>query len=93
VCPGAAAQPVARLEEERGGPTQSRLASGRDAREPTADDDDVVHGRRIYRLAFGIGAQASASSARVLDTDVIAWKDIVRIEADRIVVRDSAADG
>jgi hypothetical protein len=29
----------------------------------------------------------------VLDTDVIAWKDIVRIEADRIVVRDSAADG
>ena len=42
---------------------------------------------------FGIGAQASASSARVRDTDVIPWKDIVRFEADRIVVRDSTADG
>ena len=48
VRPGAATQPVARLEEERGGPAQGRLAGGRDAREPTADDDDVVHGRRIY---------------------------------------------
>ena len=54
VRPGAATQPVARLEEKGGGPAQGRLAGGGDAREPTADDDDVVHGRRIYpRLTAG----------------------------------------
>jgi sporulation protein YlmC with PRC-barrel domain len=42
---------------------------------------------------FGIAAQASASSARVRDSDVIPWSDVLRFEEDRIVVRDSAAEG
>jgi sporulation protein YlmC with PRC-barrel domain len=37
---------------------------------------------------FGIGAQASASSQRVRDSDVIPWEQIVRLEEDRIIVRD-----
>jgi len=49
----------------------------------------LVLGPRGHLEHFGIGAQASASSARVRDTDVIPWKDVVRFEADRIVVRDS----
>ena len=53
----------------------------------------LVLGRKGRLEHFGIAAQASASSARVRDTDVIPWKDIVRFEADRIVVRDSTADG
>ena len=53
----------------------------------------LVLGRKGRLEHFGIGAQASASSARVRDTDVIPWKDVVGFEADRIVVRDSTADG
>ena len=53
----------------------------------------LVLGPKGHLEHFGIGAQASATSARVRDSDVIPWKDIVRFEADRIVVRDSAADG
>jgi sporulation protein YlmC with PRC-barrel domain len=52
----------------------------------------LVLGRKGHLEHFGIGAQASASSTRVRDTDVIPWKDIVRFEADRIVVRDSTVD-
>jgi hypothetical protein len=49
----------------------------------------LVLGRRGHLEHFGIGAQASVSSARVRDTDIVPWKDIVRFEANRIVVRDS----
>ena len=52
----------------------------------------LVLGRRGHLEHFGIGAQASASSARVRDSDLIEWKDIVRFEADRIVVSDSAEE-
>jgi hypothetical protein len=48
----------------------------------------LVLGRKGFFEHFGIGAQASASPARVVNTDVIAWDEIVRFEADRIVVRD-----
>jgi len=48
----------------------------------------LVLGRKGHLEHFGIGAQASASAERVRDTDVIPWKDIVRFEAGRIVVRD-----
>jgi sporulation protein YlmC with PRC-barrel domain len=48
----------------------------------------LVLGRKGHLEHFGIGAQASASSARVRDTDVIPWADIVRFKEDRIVVRD-----
>jgi hypothetical protein len=53
----------------------------------------LVLGRKGHLEHFGIGAQASASRERVRDVDVIPWKDIVRFEANRIVVRDSAAEG
>jgi len=49
----------------------------------------LVLGRRGHLEHFGIGAQASATSVRVRDADVVPWKDIVRFEEDRIVVRDS----
>jgi sporulation protein YlmC with PRC-barrel domain len=49
----------------------------------------LVLGRRGHLEHFGIGAQASATSVRVRDADVVPWKDIVRFEGDRIVVRDS----
>jgi sporulation protein YlmC with PRC-barrel domain len=48
----------------------------------------LVIGRRGRLEHFGIGAQASASSNRVRDGDVIPWEAIVRFEADAIVVRD-----
>jgi sporulation protein YlmC with PRC-barrel domain len=48
----------------------------------------LVLGRKGHLEHFGIGAQASASSARVRNSDVIPWQDIVRFEEDRIVVRD-----
>jgi sporulation protein YlmC with PRC-barrel domain len=51
----------------------------------------LVLGKKGRLEHFGIGAQASATAARVRDIDVIPWKDIVRFEADRIVVRDSEA--
>ena len=47
---------------------------------------------RLGRLEhFGIRGQASASSGRVRDEDVIPWEAIVRFEQDHIVVRDDAA--
>jgi sporulation protein YlmC with PRC-barrel domain len=49
----------------------------------------LVLGQRRFLEHFGIGAQASATSVRVRDADVVPWKDIVRFEEDRIVVRDS----
>jgi sporulation protein YlmC with PRC-barrel domain len=48
----------------------------------------LVLGRRGRFEHFGIGAQASASPNRVRDTDVISWDALVRLERDRIVVRD-----
>jgi sporulation protein YlmC with PRC-barrel domain len=51
----------------------------------------LVVGRRGLLEHFGIGAQASASPARMRDVDTVPWDAIVRIEGDRIVVRDDAA--
>lgn len=48
----------------------------------------LVLGRTGRLEHFGIGAQAGASSARVRDSDVIPWSDVLRFEEDRIVVRD-----
>jgi sporulation protein YlmC with PRC-barrel domain len=48
----------------------------------------LVLGGKGFLEHFGIGAQASASPTRVVDTDVIPWEEIVRLEGDRIVVRD-----
>jgi sporulation protein YlmC with PRC-barrel domain len=53
----------------------------------------LVLGRQGHLEHFGIGAQASASSTRVRDIDVVPWQDVVRFEKNRIVVRDSARDG
>ena len=52
----------------------------------------LVLGRKGRLEHFGIGAEASASPEHVRDSDLIAWKDIVGFEADRILVRDSAVD-
>jgi sporulation protein YlmC with PRC-barrel domain len=51
----------------------------------------LVVGRQGFLEHFGVGAQASASPARVHDVDTVPWGAIVRIEGDRIVVRDDAA--
>ncbi|HEX3256709.1 MAG TPA: PRC-barrel domain-containing protein [Gaiellaceae bacterium] len=48
----------------------------------------LVLGGRGRLEHFGIGAQASASSLRVRDSDLIPWEQIVRLEGDRIIVRD-----
>ena len=40
----------------------------------------LVLGRTGRLEHFGIGAQASASSVRVRDTDVIPWEHVVRFE-------------
>jgi sporulation protein YlmC with PRC-barrel domain len=53
----------------------------------------IVVGTRGWLEHFGIGAQASASPQRVKDQDTIPWDAIVRIDHDRIVVRDDAAPG
>jgi sporulation protein YlmC with PRC-barrel domain len=50
----------------------------------------LVVGTRGWLEHFGIGAQASASRQRVKDNDTVPWDAIVRIEGDRIVVRDDA---
>jgi sporulation protein YlmC with PRC-barrel domain len=47
----------------------------------------LVIGRRGRLEHFGIGAQASASSNRVRDGDVIPWEAVVRFDGDTIVVR------
>jgi sporulation protein YlmC with PRC-barrel domain len=51
----------------------------------------LVVGRHGLFEHFGIGGEASASSERVRDSDVVPWEAVVRIEGDRIVVRDEAA--
>jgi len=51
----------------------------------------LVVGTRGWLEHFGIGAQASASPHRVKDKDTVSWDAIVRIDGDRIVVRDDAA--
>ena len=48
----------------------------------------LVLGRKGRLEHFGIGAQASASPARVRDSDVVPWSDVLRFEEERIVVRD-----
>jgi sporulation protein YlmC with PRC-barrel domain len=51
----------------------------------------LVVGRQGLLEHFGVGAQASATPARVRDVNTLPWDAIVRIEGDRIVVRDDAA--
>jgi sporulation protein YlmC with PRC-barrel domain len=51
----------------------------------------LVVGTRGWFEHFGIGAQASASPERVKDRDTVPWEAILRIEGERIVVRDDAA--
>jgi sporulation protein YlmC with PRC-barrel domain len=51
----------------------------------------LVIGRKGLLEHFGIGAQASASPARLRDVDTVPWSAVVRIEGDRVVVRDDAA--
>jgi hypothetical protein len=53
----------------------------------------LVLGRRGFLEHFGVGAQASATPARVRDVDTVPWAAVVRIERDRLVVRDDAAPG
>jgi sporulation protein YlmC with PRC-barrel domain len=53
----------------------------------------LVVGRRGRFEHFGIAGQASASSARVRDSDVIPWDGIVRLDGETIVVRDDAVPG
>jgi sporulation protein YlmC with PRC-barrel domain len=53
----------------------------------------LVVGRQGLLEHFGVGAQASASSARVRDVDTVPWDAVVRIEGERIVVRDDATPG
>lgn len=50
----------------------------------------LVIGRQGFLEHFGVGAQASASPARVRDVDTVPWGAIVMIEGDRVVVRDDA---
>jgi sporulation protein YlmC with PRC-barrel domain len=51
----------------------------------------LVVGTRGWLEHFGIGAQASASPQRVEDKDTVPWDAIVRIEGNRIIVRDDAS--
>ena len=51
----------------------------------------LVVGTRGWLEHYGIGAQASASPERVKDTDTVPWTAVLRIDGDRIVVRDDAA--
>ena len=53
----------------------------------------LVVGTRGWLEHFGIGAQASASPHRVKDKDTVSWDAIVRIDGNRIVVRDDASVG
>jgi hypothetical protein len=48
----------------------------------------LVVGRRGRLDHLGVGAQASASPTRLRDRDAVPRDAIVRIEADRIIVRD-----
>jgi sporulation protein YlmC with PRC-barrel domain len=50
----------------------------------------LVVGRQGFLEHFGVGAQASATPARVRDVDTVPWDAVVRIEGECIVVRDDA---
>ena len=50
----------------------------------------LVVGTRGWLEHFGIGAQASASPQRIKDNDTVPWDAVLRIEGNRIVVRDEA---
>jgi sporulation protein YlmC with PRC-barrel domain len=69
---------LGRCYDVRGELSQSRL-----------EVKGLVIGRRGRLEHFGIGAQASASSIRVRDGDLIPWEAVVRFDGDTIVVRDS----
>jgi sporulation protein YlmC with PRC-barrel domain len=51
----------------------------------------LVVGARGWLEHYGIGAQASASPERIKEKDTVPWEAILRIERERIVVRDDAA--
>jgi sporulation protein YlmC with PRC-barrel domain len=51
----------------------------------------LVVGTRGWLEHYGIGAQASASPQRVKDKDTVPWSAVLRLEGNRIVVRDDAA--
>ena len=51
----------------------------------------LVVGTRGWLEHFGIGAQASASPHRVQDKDTVSWDAVIRIDGDRIIIRDDAA--
>jgi sporulation protein YlmC with PRC-barrel domain len=51
----------------------------------------LVLGPKGFLEHLGMGVQASATPTRVHDRNVVPWKDVVRFEETRIVVRDSAA--
>ena len=53
----------------------------------------LVVGTRGWLEHYGIGAQATASPQRVKHKDTIPWDAVLRIEGDRIIVRDDAAPG
>jgi sporulation protein YlmC with PRC-barrel domain len=53
----------------------------------------LVVGRQGFFEHFGVGAQASATPARMRDVDTVPWTAVVRIEGERIIVRDDAAPG
>jgi sporulation protein YlmC with PRC-barrel domain len=48
----------------------------------------LVVGTRGWLEHYGIGAQASASPQRVKANDTVPWDAVLRIEGDRIVVRE-----
>ena len=50
----------------------------------------LVVGTRGWLEHFGIGAQANASPQRIKDNDTVPWDAVLRIEGNRIVVRDEA---
>jgi sporulation protein YlmC with PRC-barrel domain len=50
----------------------------------------LVVGTRGWLEHFGIGAQASASPQRIKDKDTVPWDAVMRIEGNRIIVRDDA---
>jgi sporulation protein YlmC with PRC-barrel domain len=53
----------------------------------------LIVGRQGFLEHFGVGAQASATPARVRDVNTVPWSAVVKIEGERIVVRDDAAPG
>ena len=50
----------------------------------------LVVGTRGWLEHFGIGEQASASPQRIKGNDMVPWDAVLRIEGNRIVVRDEA---